>query len=118
MKENDSVKKKHKRQQVTSIQLSPQTRDMLKKLGRMDEDWEGLLNRMGKQFIPMDDDMDSQLEVISKKYGVNRKLLGTIGFGIIIMLEKYGILKQIQNPSTNKGITSIIAKFLKFHFKS
>lgn len=118
MIDNDSSKKKHKRQQVTSIQLSTETRDMLKKLGRMDDDWENLLNRIGKQFIPIDEDMDKQLEAITKKYGVNRKMLGTIAFGIIILLENYGILKQLQISPTNKGMTSIITKFLKFHLKN
>jgi hypothetical protein len=117
MKENVQSKKKHKKQQVTSVQLSPETRDMLKKLGRMDDDWETLLNRIGKQFIPIDDDMDTQLEIISKKYGVSRKMLGTIAFGIIILLENYGILKQLQISPTGKGMASIVPKLLRM-FKS
>jgi hypothetical protein len=119
MAENEQPKKKHYKQQITSIQLSTETRDMLKKLGRMDDDWETLLNRIGKQFIPIDEDMDSQLEVISKRYGISRKLLGTIGFGIIIFLESSGILKQLQNLSSskNKSMPAIISEFIKFRFK-
>jgi hypothetical protein len=119
MTENEQHKRNHKKQQITSIQLSTETRDMLKKLGRMDDDWEKLLSRMGKQFIPLDEDMDKQLEEISKKYGINRRLLGTIGFGIVIFLESSGIMKQLQNLSSskNKSMPAIIAEFIKFKFK-
>jgi hypothetical protein len=108
-----------KKQNKTSIQLTSETRDILKKLGRMDDDWETLLKRIGNQYIPIDDDMDRQLNEISKKYGINRKLLGTIGLGIIIFLENSGILRQLQGFATlkNKSISAVISEFLKFKFK-
>lgn len=110
---------KNNKIQLTSIQLSTDTRDALKKFGRMDEDWEKLLKRLSKQYIPITDKMDERLNSISKEYNMDRDFLGLIGLNIIIFLADSGILKQLQGLATskNKNMIELIAEFIRFKLK-
>ena len=113
---NDKHKKDNDEQQITSIQISTKTRDALKKLGRMDDDWEALMDRISKEYVLFDDEIDKQLEEISKKYGMSRKMIITIGIAILIFLANSGILQQI-TKTKKPNVAGLITEFIKFKLK-
>jgi hypothetical protein len=116
MIDNTKPKKEYDEQQLTTIQISTKTRDALKKLGRMDDDWETLMQRISQEYVLFDDEIDKQLEDISKKYGMSRKMIITIGIAILIFLANSGILQQI-TKTKKPNVAGLIAEFIKFKLK-
>jgi hypothetical protein len=104
---------------ITSIQISASTRDMLKKVGRMDEDYDKVLQRIISGYVDFDESTVEQLDLIAKSYKTDKKNIIRMGSLIIIFLANSDIMKRFEHIATakNKNVLELISEFIKFKFK-
>jgi hypothetical protein len=103
------------RKGLSSLQVDKESLDTLKKLGTKDETYSSIIKRMNKNPYNLDEGLIGQLNMISGKFGLDRKTLITFGVVFVIFLASSGAIQQLQSVAikTNKPMLVVFTELLK-----